>query len=220
MTYTVRARRTAALLASLSLGVLALTACEGGVEEDAAAAPSATASPSPGGAGDGEGSATPSPTGANSDTPSPAGTPSPDDGAGDDQDGGVGMCETGDLDYVVTVAAAEVGHTLLTATNNGGDPCLLGADDAVITVPGLDGAAEHMGPAGTDRMLEPGDRAYAGIMFAPLGAGGDGHDAEQVEIALNASESPVTVPIGGGPVVVDDGKVTSFFGTAEDALSY
>ncbi|WP_216586720.1 DUF4232 domain-containing protein [Streptomyces brasiliscabiei] len=227
MTYTARSRRTTAALAALALGVLALTACGGGAEKDTDAAntatPGATAPSTSAPAKAAPSKAAPSAT-APSTVASPSGgtdsaSPSSEPGADDDQDGGVGMCETSDLDYTVTVASLPVSHALLTATNNSGDPCLLPAGDLVITIPGLDGAAEHRGPAGTDWIMEPGERAYAGILFDGADTPG-GKSADQVEIALTAAESPATVAIADGPVTVDDSQVTSFFGTAEDALSY
>ncbi|MFD6548664.1 DUF4232 domain-containing protein [Streptomyces sp. NPDC058398] len=224
MAHTARSRRTTAALAALSLGILAaLTACNGDAENDAAApgthaSPSATradkgtntpssAGPSDSGSGTGKSSGSPS-------TP-PSSKPGSDDG----QDGGVGMCETADLSYNVTVASRPVNHALLTASNKGSDPCLLSANELVITIPGLDGAAEHMGPDGKDWILEPGQNAYAGIMFSRADTAG-GKSADKMEVALTASESPTTVPINDGPVTVNDGQVTSFFGTAEDALTY
>ncbi|MGV9453729.1 DUF4232 domain-containing protein [Streptomyces sp. NPDC003635] len=224
MAHTLRSRRrTAAVVAALSFGVMALTACEGGSETDGAA-PSAPASASPAGADKGtESPSTAAPEDGGSDSGSTSGgagaTPSSTPDSGDGQDGGVGMCETSDLSYDVTVASRPVNHALLTATNTSGDPCLLPANELVITIPGLDGAAEHMGPEGTDWMLEDGERAYAGIMFSKADTAG-GKSAEDVEVALTAAESPATVPINDGPVTVNDGQVTSFFGTAEDALTY
>lgn len=220
MAYAARSRRTTAVLAALSLGILALTACKGEADKGTAApsttaAPTATATekspdtPSTGGSADGGDS-----SGSGGSTP-----PSSEPGTDDDQDGGVGMCETTDLSYSVTVASKPLNHALLTATNKGSDTCLLAANDLVITIPGLDGAAEHMGPDGKDWLVKPGERAYAGIMFARADTAG-GKSADKVEVALTASESPTTVPIGGGPVTVNDGQVTSFFGTAEDALTY
>ncbi|UUU19311.1 DUF4232 domain-containing protein [Streptomyces sp. DSM 40750] len=224
MAHTTRSRRTTAVLAALTLGVMALTACKGSAEEDTAA-PSATASPSA--ADTHEGTDTPStadPSDGGSDsgdsTARPGSTPpSSEPGSDDGQDGGVGMCETTDLSYNVTVASKPVNHALLTATNQSADPCLLPADELVITIPGLDGAAEHMGPDGEDWLLGAGERAYAGIMFSRADTAG-GKSADKVEVALTASESPTTVPIDDGPVTVNDGQVTSFFGTAEDALTY
>jgi hypothetical protein len=220
MAYAGRSRRTTAALAALSLGILALTACEGEADKGTAApsttaTPTATApekspdTPSTGGSDDGGDS-----SGSGGSTP-----PSSEPGADDDQDGGVGMCETTDLSYSVTVASKPLNHALLTATNKGSDTCLLAANDLVITIPGLDGAVEHVGPDGNDWLVKPGERAYAGIMFARADTA-DGKSADKVEVALTASESPTTVPIGGGPVTVNDGQVTSFFGTAEDALTY
>ncbi|MFF2363004.1 DUF4232 domain-containing protein [Streptomyces sp. NPDC058122] len=226
MAHTARSRRTTAALAALSLGILAtLTACNGDAENDAAApgthaSPSATradestdtppsADPSDSGSGSGSGKSSDSPS-----TPSPS-----KPGSDDDQDGGVGMCETADLSYKVTVASRPVNHALLTASNKGSDPCLLSANDLVITIPGLDGAAEHMGPDGKDWILKPGQNAYAGVMFSRADTAG-GKSADKMEVALAASEDPTTVPINDGPVTVNDGQVTSFFGTAEDALTY
>ncbi|MDX3129179.1 DUF4232 domain-containing protein [Streptomyces europaeiscabiei] len=224
MTCTTRSRRTTAVLAVLSLGIMALTACNGDAEKDTAA-PSATASPSPADRGkesDAPSTADPgdggSDKGGSSGSPESA-PPSSEPGVDDDQDGGVGMCETTDLSYKVTVASKLVNHALLTATNKSGDPCLLPANELVITIPGLDGAAEHMGPDGKDWIVEAGESAYAGILFARADTAG-GKSADQVEVALTASESPATVAIGDGPVTVNDGQVTSFFGTAEDALTY
>ncbi|MBC2904270.1 DUF4232 domain-containing protein [Streptomyces cupreus] len=224
MAHAARSRRTTAALAALSLGILALTACNGDAEKDTAA-PSAAANPSA--AGTDEGSEAPSTAGPgdggsagggssdSGDSAAPSGEP----GAEDGQDGGVGMCETTDLSYTVTVASKPVNHALLTAVNKGSDPCLLPASELVITIPELDGAAEHMGPEGEDWILKAGENAYAGILFSRADTAG-GKSADQVEIALTASESPTTVPINGGPVTVNDGQVTSFFGTAEDALTY
>jgi hypothetical protein len=230
MVHAVRARRTTAVLAALSLGVLALTACEGDAEQDAAA-PSATASPSAPGKGKDKdkGGETGKDTGGGKDaTDAPGGSGGSSGGGGtseasepatDDQDGGVGMCETTDLTYKVTVASKPVNHALLTATNNSGDPCLLPAGELVVTIPGLDGAAAHRGPAGEDWILNAGEKAYAGILFSRADTPG-GKSADKVEIALTAAESPTTVPINDGPVTVNDSQVTSFFGTAEDALTY
>ena len=195
---------------------------KGGGEKGADA--SSTASPGDNGGtggsgGSGGGGSTPPPSKAGSDTSGSDQSVSEESGTGDDQDGGVGMCETADLSYDVTVASKPAHHALLTATNDSGDPCLLSANDLVITIPGLDGAAEHRGPTVDDWMLNAGERAYAGILFAGPGTEG-GKTAGQVEIALTASESPVTVTIADGPVTVNDGTVTSFLGTAEDALSY
>ncbi|MDX3778215.1 DUF4232 domain-containing protein [Streptomyces europaeiscabiei] len=224
MAYATRSRRTTAALAVLSLGIMALTACNGDAEKDTAA-PSATASPSaadrgkesdtPSTAGPGDGG---SDKGDSSGSPESA-PPSSEPGVDDDQDGGVGMCETTDLSYKVTVASKLVNHALLTATNKSGDPCLLPVNELVITIPGLDGAAEHMGPDGKDWIMEAGESAYAGILFARADTAG-GKSTDQVEVALTASESPATVAIDDGPVTVNDGQVTSFFGTAEDALTY
>lgn len=224
MAYAVRSRRTTAVLAALSLGILALTACDGDAEKDKAG-PSATAIPSS--AGSDKGSGTPSTAGPGDDGSAGEGSsgsggstaPPAQPGSDDDQDGGVGMCETTDLSYSVTVASKPVNHALLTAANKGGDACLLAANDLVITIPGLDGAAGNMGPDGKDWILEAGEKAYAGILFSRADTEG-GKSADKVEIALTASESPATVPIGGGPVTVNDMQVTSFFGTAEDALTY
>ncbi|WP_037640562.1 DUF4232 domain-containing protein [Streptomyces bicolor] len=227
MAHAARSRRIAAVLAALSLGIMALTACNGDAEGDTAA-PSATATPSPTSpAGTGQGSdapttAVPGDGGSASGGSSGSGgsTPRPSEAGSDDgQDGGVGMCETTDLSYDVTVASRPVNHALLTAKNKGSDPCLLPANELVITIPGLDGAAEHMGPAGKDWILKAGERAYAGIMFSRADTAG-GKSADKVEIALTPAESPTTVPVGDGPVTVNDGQVTSFFGTAEDALTY
>ncbi|MER6154149.1 DUF4232 domain-containing protein [Streptomyces sp. NPDC001868] len=237
MAYTARSRRITAVLAALSLGIVALTACAGDAEKDTAS-PSTSASPSTAGKDKGaDASSTADPGGGSDDssgnggssgsggsTPSasaPGSEESGSDGGQDDdgQDGGVGMCETSDLSYSVTVASKPVNHALLTATNKSGDPCLLSANELVITIPELDGAAEHMGPTGEDWILNAGERAYAGIMFSRADTEG-GKSADEVEVALTASESPATVPISGGPVTVNDGAVTSFLGTAEDALSY
>lgn len=224
MAHTARSRRTTAALAALSIGILALTACNGDAENDAAtpgthASPSATGTdeatdtPSSADPGDGGGGSEKS-----SDSPStPPSSAKP--AADDDQDGGVGMCETADLTYNVTVASRPVNHALLTAGNKGSDPCLLPANELVITIPGLDGAAGHMGPEGKDWILKPGESAYAGIMFSRADTAG-GKSADKVEVALTASESPMTVPVKGGPITVNDSQVTSFFGTAEDALTY
>ncbi|WP_367318203.1 DUF4232 domain-containing protein [Streptomyces sp. HUAS ZL42] len=224
MTYAARSRRTTAVLAALSLGIMALTACNGDAEKDAAA-PGAVANPSDAGTdkgsdapstaspGDGD-SAGGGSSGSGGSTP-----PSSEPGSDDGQDGGVGMCETTDLSYNVTVASKPVNHALLTATNKGSGPCLLPANELVITIPGLDGAAEHMGPDGKDWILKAGESAYAGIMFSRADTAG-GKSADKVEVALTPSESPTTVPIKNGPVTVNDGQVTSFFGTAEDALTY
>ncbi|MGC4982318.1 DUF4232 domain-containing protein [Streptomyces sp. DT193] len=224
MAHTARSRRTTAALAALSIGILALTACNGDAENDVAA-PGTHASPSatgtdestdtPSSADPGDGG---SGSGKSSDSPStPSSSPKP--GADDDQDGGVGMCETTDLTYNVTVASRPVNHALLTASNKGSDPCLLPANELVITIPGLDGAAGHMGPDGKDWILKPGESAYAGIMFSRADTAG-GKSADKVEVALTASESPTTVPVNDGPITVNDSQVTSFFGTAEDALTY
>ena len=224
MAYTARSRRTTAVLAVLSIGIMALTACKGDAETDASA-PGATASPSvtdggkdadkPSTADPGDGdSGSGGSSGSTESTPASTG-PGGDDG----QDGGVGMCETTDLSYKVTVASKLVNHALLAATNKSGDPCLLSANELVITIPGLDGAAEHMGPEGKDWIMEAGETAYAGILFSRADTAG-GKSADQVEVALTASESPATVTIADGPVTVNDGQVTSFFGTAEDALTY
>ncbi|MEE1760931.1 DUF4232 domain-containing protein [Streptomyces sp. SP18BB07] len=185
---------------------------------------SSTASPGDNGGVGGSGGST---GGGSTPPPSKAGSGksgsdqsvSEETGTDDDQDGGVGMCETADLSYDVTVASKPANHALLTATNDSGDPCLLSANDLVITIPGLDGAAEHRGPTVDDWMLNAGERAYAGILFAGAGTEG-GKTADQVEIALTAAESPATVTIADGPVTVNDGTVTNFLGTAEDALSY
>ena len=224
MAHTARSRRTTAALAALSIGILALTACNGDTENDVTT-PGTHASPSA--TGTDEGTDTPSSadpsnsgggSGKSSDSPStPASSPKP--GADDDQDGGVGMCETADLTYNVTVASRPVNHALLTAGNKGSDPCLLSANELVITIPGLDGAAGHMGPDGKDWILKPGESAYAGIMFSRADTAG-GKSADKVEVALTASESPTTVPVNDGPITVNDSQVTSFFGTAEDALTY
>ncbi|MFI7413047.1 DUF4232 domain-containing protein [Streptomyces sp. NPDC049627] len=226
MAYTARSRRTTAVLATLSLGILALSACNGDADKDTSAAPSTAASSSAAGSdagADAPSTAAPGDGGSGSGTGGSSGsggsTPSSEPGADDGQDGGVGMCETADLGYNVTVASRPVNHALLTATNKSGDACLLPANDLVITIPGLDGASEHMGPAGKDWMLKAGERAYAGILFSRADTAG-GKSADKVEIALTASESPTTVPIDDGPVTVNDGQVTSFFGTAEDALTY
>lgn len=246
MTYAARSRRITAVLAACSLGIVALTACEGGADKDtaspstSASAPGkgsdkgagsdkdadATSTASPGddggaggsGGGDSSGSTPPS-SDSGSDKSGTGGSGTGGSGTDDDQDGGVGMCETTDLSYDVTVASKSANHALLTATNAGGDPCLLAANDLVITIPELDGAAEHRGPTVDDWLLNPGERAYAGILFSGVGTEG-GKTAHQVEIALTASESPATVTIDNGPVTVNDGTVTSFLGTAEDALSY
>ncbi|ATW52332.1 DUF4232 domain-containing protein [Streptomyces peucetius] len=221
MAYAARSRRTTAVLATLSLGIVALTACNGDAEQDRAAPsanPSAAGSdrgsdrPSTAGPGDG-GSASGGSSGSGG-TP-PSSQPGSDDG----QDGGVGMCETTDLGYHVTVASKPVNHALLTATNKGSDPCLLPTNELVITIPGLDGAAEHVGPDGKDWILKAGESAYAGIMFSRADTAG-GKSANKVEVALTPSETPTTVPINDGPVTVNDGQVTSFFSTAEDALTY
>ncbi|MEU3555808.1 DUF4232 domain-containing protein [Streptomyces fragilis] len=222
MVHALRPRRTAAALAALSLGALLLTACGGDADKDTGAA-ATSAAPSP--AGNGKPSATPSTAGP-SDGGSTAGG-SPDDGtpppskaaSDDDQDGGVGMCETHDMAYRVTVASKAAHHALLTAVNKGDAPCLLAVNELVITIPGLDGSAEHVGPEDTDRIVEPGGRAHAGIRFS-RGDDAGGKSADKVEVALTAAETPATVPVGDGPVTVNDMLVTSFFTTAEDALSY
>jgi hypothetical protein len=203
--------------------MVALTACDTDSEKDAAA-PSPTLSASAGGIDGGTGTpsaAGPSDGGTSDEGSSGGGgsTPSPSDAGADDQDGGVGMCETTDLDYVVTVASKPVNHALLTASNKGDDPCLLPAGELTLTIPELDGAAGHMGPAGKDWILEPGETAYAGILFSRADTAG-GKSADKVEVALTPAESPTTVPVGGGPVTVNDMEVTSFFGSAEDALTY
>lgn len=231
MAYTARSRRITAVLAALSLGIVALTACGGDAEAEAdTASPSTSASPSTAGKDKGadSGGSTPSATAPGSEAPGSEESESEesesdggqDDGGQDDgQDGGVGMCETSDLSYKVTVASQPVNHALLTATNKSGDPCLLSANELVITIPELDGAAEHMGPTGEDWILNAGEKAYAGIMLSRADTEG-GKSADEVEVALTASESPATVPINDGPVTVNDSAVTSFLGTAEDALSY
>lgn len=231
MAYTARSRRITAVLAALSLGIVALTACGGDAEaEKDTASPSTSASPSTAGKDKGadSGGSTPSATAPGSEAPGSEESRSEesesdggqdDDGQDDGQDGGVGMCETSDLSYNVTVASQPVNHALLTATNKSGDPCLLSANELVITIPELDGAAEHMGPTGEDWILNAGERAYAGIMFSRADTEG-GKSADEVEVALTASENPATVPINDGPVTVNDSAVTSFLGTAEDALTY
>ncbi|WP_371573374.1 DUF4232 domain-containing protein [Streptomyces sp. NBC_01314] len=225
MAYTARSLRTTAALAVLSLGIMALSACKGDAEdaEKDGSTPSATASPSVADSGkDADPTAGPgdggSDSGDSSDSPEST-PPSSEPGVDDGQDGGVGMCETTDLSYKVTVASKPVNHALLTATNKSGDPCLLPANELVLTIPGLDGAAEHMGPEGKDWIMEAGESAYAGILFSRADTAG-GKSADKVEVALTASESPTTVTISGGPVTVNDGQVTTFFGTAEDALTY
>ncbi|MEU9577557.1 DUF4232 domain-containing protein [Streptomyces chilikensis] len=223
MVHAVRPRRTAAALAALSLGALALTACGGGTGKDTAA-PATSAAPSS--AGTGKPSATPSTAGPGDGggtaggSPDGGGTPPPPEAGSDDgQDGGVGMCETKDMAWTVTVASEPAHHALLTAVNKGGAPCLLPVNELVITVPGLDGAAGHVGPEGTDRIVDPGGRSYAGVRFS-RGDDAGGRSADKVEVALTAAETPATLPVGDGPVTVDDMLVTSFFGTAEDALSH
>ncbi|MCX5001158.1 DUF4232 domain-containing protein [Streptomyces sp. NBC_00638] len=224
MAYAARSRRTTAALAALSLGLLALTACNGDSEKDTTA-PGAQASPSASkDKGAGSSSPTASPGGSGSggggkSSASPSTPPSSEPGSDDDQDGGVGMCETTDLSYNVTVASKPVNHALLTAANKGSDPCLLAANELVLTIPGLDGAAGRMGPDGKDWILKPGEKAYTGILFSRADTAG-GKSVDKVEIALTASESPTTVSINGGPVTVNDMQVTTFFGTAEDALTY
>ena len=225
MAHTARSRRSAAVLVALSLGVMALTACNSDGDKDAAA-PDTSASPSA--SATSRGAETPKTVdpiddsdGDDSGASSGSGgsTPSSEPDAEDGQDGGVGMCETTDLTYNVTVASRPVNHALLTAANKGGEACLLPADELVITIPGLDGAAEHTGPAGEDWILKPGEKAYAGIMFSRADTAG-GKSADKVEVSLSPAESPATVVIDDGPVTVNDGQVTSFFGSAEDALTY
>ncbi|MFE5207705.1 DUF4232 domain-containing protein [Streptomyces sp. NPDC056600] len=227
MAHALRPRRTAAALAALSLGTLLLTACGDG-DADKGTGPAATsAAPSPSPADTGKPSATPSTAGpddggstAGGSPDDSEGTPPPSKaGADDDQDGGVGMCETHDMAYTVTVASKAAHHALLTAVNKGGAPCLLPVNDLVITIPGLDGAAEHVGPKDTDRIVEPGGRAYAGIHFS-RGDDAGGKSVDKVEVALTAAETPATLPVDDGPVTVNDMLVTTFFTTAEDALSY
>ncbi|MGI5373213.1 DUF4232 domain-containing protein [Streptomyces sp. CA-251387] len=224
MAYTARSRRTTAVLAALSLGILALSACNGDAGKDTATTPSAAASASA--AGTDKGADAPSAAGSDdggsdggNSSDSQGSTPPSQPASDDGQDGGVGMCETTDLSYNVTVASKPVNHALLKATNKGSGPCLLPANELVITIPELDGAAEHMGPDGKDWILKAGESAYAGIMFSRADTAG-GKSADKVEIALTAAESPTTVAIDEGPVTVNDGQVTSFFGTAEDALTY
>ncbi len=221
MAISARSRRTTAVLAALSLGMLALTACNGDGDTDAAPStattPSATA---PDKGSDAPSSAAPSDggsTGGGSD--SGGGATASADPAADDQDGGVGMCETTDLSYTVTVASSPVNHALLTAVNKQSDPCLLPVNELSLTIPGLDGAFQHMGPENEDRILKAGEKAYAGIMFSRADTPG-GKSADKVEIALTAAETPATVTIAGGPVTVNESEVTSFFTTAEDALTY
>ncbi|MFE1443547.1 DUF4232 domain-containing protein [Streptomyces sp. NPDC058739] len=229
MAYAARSRRTTAVLAAVSLGLVALTACEG--DTDTAAPSASVSSPAAGDTGADKGSGTPSTsdpgdggTGGGDTTGGGStgggGTSAPTEpGSDDGQDGGVGMCETTDLTYVVTVASKPVNHALLTATNKSADSCLLPANELVLTIPTLDGAAGHMGPEGKDWILKTGETAYAGILFSHADTAG-GKSADKVEIALTAAESPATVSIGGGPVNVNDPEVTTFFGTAEDALTY
>ncbi|NYV76343.1 DUF4232 domain-containing protein [Streptomyces sp. UH6] len=224
MVHALRPRRTAAALAALSLGALLLTAGGGDADKDTGT-PTTSAAPSP--ADPGEPSATPSSAGPGDGGSTAGGSPDDGDGtpppseaaANDDQDGGVGMCETHDMAYTVTVASEPAQHALLTAVNKGGSPCLLPVNELVITIPGLDGAAEHVGPEDTDRIVEPGGRAYAGIRFS-RGDDAGGRSADKVEVALTAAETPATLPVGDGPVTVNDMLVTSFLTTAEDALSY
>jgi hypothetical protein len=225
MVHTLRPRRTVATLAALSFGALLLTACGGGDADKDTGAAASSAAPSP--AGTGKPPATPSTAGPGDGGSTAAGSPDAVDdapppskaGSDDDQDGGVGMCETHDMTYTVTVASKAAHHALLTAVNKGGVPCLLPVNELVITIPGLDGAAEHVGPQDTDRMMEPGERAYAGIRFS-RGDDAGGKSVDKVEVALIAAEAPATLPVGDGPVTVNDMLVTSFFTTAEDALSY
>jgi hypothetical protein len=225
MAHIARSRRTNTVaLVAFALGALALTACSGGEAKDAAASAGTSSSPSPSATRQGAdtpATADPSDGGGETGTSSGSGgsSPSSDPGAEDDQDGGVGMCETTDLSYNVTVASSPVNHALLTAVNKGAEPCLLPAGDLVITIPGLDGAAEHTGPDGTDWILKTGESAYAGIMFSRADTAG-GSSTDKVEVALSAAESPSTVGIDGGPVTVNDAQVTAFFGSAEDALTY
>lgn len=220
MAHTARSRRSAAVLVALSLGVMALTACNSNGEKDAAA-PDTSASPSA--SATSQGAETPKTVDPIDDSGASSGgggsTPTSEPDAEDGQDGGVGMCETTDLTYNVTVASRPVNHALLTAANKGGEACLLPADELVITIPGLDGAAEHTGPDGEDWILKPGEKAYAGIMFSRADTAG-GKSADKVEVSLSPAESPATVVIDDGPVTVNDGQVTSFFGSAEDALTY
>ncbi|MER5382511.1 DUF4232 domain-containing protein [Streptomyces sp. NPDC002688] len=224
MAYALRSRRTTAALAALSLGLLALTACNGDADKDTAT-PGAQASPSGSSSDKGAGSSSPTAgpgdggSGSGKSSAKPSAPASSEPGADDGQDGGVGMCETADLSYNVTVASRPVNHALLTAANKGGDPCLLAANELVLTIPGLDGAAGRMGPDGKDWILKPGEKAYAGILFSRADTAG-GKSVDKVEVALTASESPTTVSINGGPVTVNDMQVTTFFGTAEDALTY
>ncbi|WP_406368938.1 DUF4232 domain-containing protein [Streptomyces sp. NBC_00647] len=226
MAYALRSRRTTAALAALSLGLLALTACNGDADKDTAT-PGAQASPSGSSSDKGAGSSSPtagpgdggSGSGSGKSSAKPSAPASSEPGADDGQDGGVGMCETADLSYNVTVASRPVNHALLTAANKGSDPCLLAANELVLTIPGLDGAAGRMGPDGKDWILKPGEKAYAGILFSRADTAG-GKSVDKVEVALTASESPTTVSINGGPVTVNDMQVTTFFGTAEDALTY
>ncbi|MET9895277.1 DUF4232 domain-containing protein [Streptomyces sp. NPDC006465] len=224
MAYTLRSRRTTAALAALSLGLLALTACNGDAEKDTTT-PGAQASPSGSSSDKGAGSSSPTAgpgdggSGSGKSSAKPSAPASSEPGADDGQDGGVGMCETADLSYNVTVASRPVNHALLTAANKGSDPCLLAANELVLTIPGLDGAAGRMGPDGKDWILKPGEKAYAGILFSRADTAG-GKSVDKVEVALTASESPTTLSINGGPVTVNDMQVTTFFGTAEDALTY
>ncbi|MQY12882.1 hypothetical protein SRB5_30210 [Streptomyces sp. RB5] len=207
MSYVTQSR-SALILVSLALGTLTLTACN---DTDSGAPapkePAASASPA------GDGGSKPSPKA----KPSPTGGPASEEGV----DGDVGMCRTQDLKYSIVVAVAGIDHALLTATNTTSEPCLLPANDLIVTIPGLDGAATHAGPTGANRGLKPGARAYAGILFAP-GAAEDagGHTATEADLALTAAETPTTVPVENGPVNINDMRVTSWFGTAEDALSF
>ncbi|GAA3375533.1 hypothetical protein GCM10020367_43710 [Streptomyces sannanensis] len=234
MTYAARSRRTVAVLAALSLGALTLTACGGGDGADKAAS-GATASATAAGTDQGKdadtgasaepaGGATPSATtGGSASSGGTGGSGSSGGTGGGDSGSGTGdrvrVCRTAELTYKVVVASRPVNHALLTATNSGSKPCLLPTSEPVITFPALDGAAGHMGPAAKGFVLKGGDSAYAGIMLSRADVEG-GKSVDSVNIALDASQSPTEVTVVGGPVTLNDPEVTSFFKTAEDALTY
>ncbi|MQY16527.1 hypothetical protein SRB5_67260 [Streptomyces sp. RB5] len=189
-------RRSAAVVAAAVFGAMALAAC------DDTAAPS---SPTPGSDGSG-GSAAPASSGSSG---------AADQGTDVDD---VVRCVPNALSYRVERGADIPDQYLLTMTNTGALPCLLPSNDLVVTLPGLDGAADHLGPESEDLSLLEGESGYAAVWLS----GNDSPDdetADRVEIALTAAGPATTVPITGDPAVVGaSAQVTSVFGTPEAAL--
>ncbi|MFF9198367.1 DUF4232 domain-containing protein [Streptomyces sp. NPDC014779] len=212
-------------LSGAAVAVLLSTAACGpdSATEGTKPAPSKTASASAGGSATTSAQPSTTPSGAASSKAPSGGSTAGDPGGNEDGNvGGDGVPGTPCTDDTFTITAStsphdSLQHILLTATNTGDKPCVLGGYPAVVFEDATH-QATVMPSQLEEFLVAPGKKAYAGVRLFRVDRPTTAVKKMGVSLSPDGYEQNVPLPGGAGFVNIDDDPKVTYW-TASEALA-